>query len=74
MNMRQIVLSCLVDHCVQQGSNLWGEPGAAFWIETPQGQVLFDTGKRHFHSRPWPWGEVSQAAGAPLQAQLPMDP
>lgn len=38
-------LVCLVDNTVQRGSELWGEHGLSFWIETDHGSVLFDTGR-----------------------------
>ena len=40
-----ITLRCLVDNAVFRGSALWGEHGVAFWIETPDGSLLFDTGQ-----------------------------
>ena len=38
-------VTCVVDNTVQRSSRLWGEHGLAFWIETDQGCVLFDTGQ-----------------------------
>ena len=38
-------ITCVVDNTVQRSSRLWGEHGLAFWIETDQGCVLFDTGQ-----------------------------
>ena len=38
-------VTCVVDNTVQRSSQLWGEHGLAFWIETDQGCVLFDTGQ-----------------------------
>jgi 7,8-dihydropterin-6-yl-methyl-4-(beta-D-ribofuranosyl)aminobenzene 5'-phosphate synthase len=40
-----ITLRCMVDNSVLRGSALWGEHGVAFWIETPDGNMLFDTGQ-----------------------------
>jgi 7,8-dihydropterin-6-yl-methyl-4-(beta-D-ribofuranosyl)aminobenzene 5'-phosphate synthase len=40
-----ITLCCIVDNTAQHGSSLWGEHGVSFVIETPDGQVLFDTGQ-----------------------------
>jgi len=40
-----ITLRCIVDNMVLRGSALWGEHGVAFWIETPDGSLLFDTGQ-----------------------------
>lgn len=40
-----ITLRCIVDNTVLRGSPLWGEHGVAFWIETPDGSLLFDTGQ-----------------------------
>ena len=37
-------ITCIVDNAVQRGSSFRGEHGLAFWIETDQGCVLFDTG------------------------------
>lgn len=36
---------CVVDNSVKFGTGLRGEHGLAFWIETGQGNVLFDTGQ-----------------------------
>ncbi len=41
--MKRII--CVVDNTVQRGSQLWGEHGLAFWIETEHGCLLFDTGQ-----------------------------
>jgi 7,8-dihydropterin-6-yl-methyl-4-(beta-D-ribofuranosyl)aminobenzene 5'-phosphate synthase len=38
-------ITCVVDNTVRGGSKFWGEHGLAFWIETDQGTVLFDTGQ-----------------------------
>ncbi len=38
-------LVCVTDNCVQRGSHFWGEHGLCFWIETGQGNVLWDTGQ-----------------------------
>lgn len=35
-------LVCIVDNCVRSGG-LWGEHGLSFFIETPHGNVLWDT-------------------------------
>jgi 7,8-dihydropterin-6-yl-methyl-4-(beta-D-ribofuranosyl)aminobenzene 5'-phosphate synthase len=40
-----ITLRCIVDNTVLRRSALWGEHGVAFWIETPDGNLLFDTGQ-----------------------------
>jgi len=40
-----IKLHCMVENSAKRGSALWGEHGLSFWIETPGGQVLFDTGQ-----------------------------
>jgi 7,8-dihydropterin-6-yl-methyl-4-(beta-D-ribofuranosyl)aminobenzene 5'-phosphate synthase len=40
-----ITLTCILDNTVLQRSALWGEHGVAFWIETPHGNLLFDTGQ-----------------------------
>jgi 7,8-dihydropterin-6-yl-methyl-4-(beta-D-ribofuranosyl)aminobenzene 5'-phosphate synthase len=40
-----ITLHCIVDNTVLRGSVYWGEHGVAFWIETPDGSLLFDTGQ-----------------------------
>jgi 7,8-dihydropterin-6-yl-methyl-4-(beta-D-ribofuranosyl)aminobenzene 5'-phosphate synthase len=40
-----IKLHCVVENSAKRGSALWGEHGLSFWIETPGGQVLFDTGQ-----------------------------
>jgi 7,8-dihydropterin-6-yl-methyl-4-(beta-D-ribofuranosyl)aminobenzene 5'-phosphate synthase len=38
-------LTCVVDNAVQFNSQLWGEHGLSFLIETGDGRVLFDTGQ-----------------------------
>ena len=38
-------ITCLVDNTAQRSSNLWGEHGLAFLIETTAGSVLYDTGQ-----------------------------
>jgi 7,8-dihydropterin-6-yl-methyl-4-(beta-D-ribofuranosyl)aminobenzene 5'-phosphate synthase len=40
-----ITLRCLVDNTALRGSAFWGEHGVAFAIETPDGNLLFDTGQ-----------------------------
>lgn len=40
-----ITLRCIVDNTVLRGSALWGEHGVAFWIETSDVSLLFDTGQ-----------------------------
>jgi 7,8-dihydropterin-6-yl-methyl-4-(beta-D-ribofuranosyl)aminobenzene 5'-phosphate synthase len=40
-----IAVRCMVDNTVLRGSVLWSEHGIAFWIETPHGNLLFDTGQ-----------------------------
>jgi len=40
-----ITLRCIVDNAVMRGSALWGEHGVSFSIETPDGNLLFDTGQ-----------------------------
>jgi len=40
-----ITLHCVVDNSALRGSAVWGEHGVAFWIETPDGSLLFDTGQ-----------------------------
>ncbi len=40
-----ITLQCVVDNSALRGSAVWGEHGLAFWIETPDGSLLFDTGQ-----------------------------
>jgi len=40
-----IKITCVVDNHVQAGTNLRSEHGLAMWIETPHGNVLFDTGQ-----------------------------
>ncbi len=37
-------IQCVVENSAQLGSPLWGEHGVAFHIQTPDGQLLFDTG------------------------------
>ena len=44
-NGKKITLRCMVENSAQFGSELWGEHGAAFWIETSQGSLLFDSGQ-----------------------------
>lgn len=36
---------CVVENDVIKGSDLLGEHGLSFWIETPNGIILFDTGQ-----------------------------
>lgn len=36
---------CIVDNAVEKDSNLQSEHGLSFWIETQNGNVLFDTGQ-----------------------------
>jgi 7,8-dihydropterin-6-yl-methyl-4-(beta-D-ribofuranosyl)aminobenzene 5'-phosphate synthase len=38
-------ITCVIDNTVRQGSACWGEHGLAFYLETDQGCVLFDTGQ-----------------------------
>jgi 7,8-dihydropterin-6-yl-methyl-4-(beta-D-ribofuranosyl)aminobenzene 5'-phosphate synthase len=38
-------VTCIVDNTVQRSTQLWGEHGLAFWIETNDGCALFDTGQ-----------------------------
>jgi 7,8-dihydropterin-6-yl-methyl-4-(beta-D-ribofuranosyl)aminobenzene 5'-phosphate synthase len=38
-------VTCIVDNTVQRSSQLWGEHGLAFWIETDHGSALYDTGQ-----------------------------
>jgi metal-dependent hydrolase (beta-lactamase superfamily II) len=38
-------VTCVVDNCAQSSSQLWGEHGLAFLIETDAGRLLFDTGQ-----------------------------
>jgi 7,8-dihydropterin-6-yl-methyl-4-(beta-D-ribofuranosyl)aminobenzene 5'-phosphate synthase len=38
-------LICLIDNSVAHASPLWGEHGLSFWIETIQGELLWDTGQ-----------------------------
>jgi 7,8-dihydropterin-6-yl-methyl-4-(beta-D-ribofuranosyl)aminobenzene 5'-phosphate synthase len=40
-----IQLRCLVDNMVTRSSELWGEHGVSFLIETEAGSILFDTGQ-----------------------------
>ncbi|MBN1200509.1 MAG: MBL fold metallo-hydrolase [Anaerolineae bacterium] len=40
-----ISLRCVVENSVLPSSRLWAEHGVSFHIETPDGQVLFDTGQ-----------------------------
>jgi 7,8-dihydropterin-6-yl-methyl-4-(beta-D-ribofuranosyl)aminobenzene 5'-phosphate synthase len=45
MGEERIKITCLVDNTAQRGSDLWGEHGLAFLIETGVGRVLYDTGQ-----------------------------
>jgi 7,8-dihydropterin-6-yl-methyl-4-(beta-D-ribofuranosyl)aminobenzene 5'-phosphate synthase len=45
MTMPSLTLRCVVDNCASRGSDMWGEHGTAFLIETPEGRLLFDTGQ-----------------------------
>jgi 7,8-dihydropterin-6-yl-methyl-4-(beta-D-ribofuranosyl)aminobenzene 5'-phosphate synthase len=38
-------IHCIVDNTVSRASELWGEHGVSFLIETPAGRLLFDTGQ-----------------------------
>ena len=38
-------LTCVVDNSVSRGSDLWGEHGLSFLIQTPAGNALWDTGQ-----------------------------
>lgn len=38
-------ITCVVDNSVKEGTQLKTEHGLAFWIETDEGTVLFDTGQ-----------------------------
>jgi 7,8-dihydropterin-6-yl-methyl-4-(beta-D-ribofuranosyl)aminobenzene 5'-phosphate synthase len=38
-------VTCLVDNAVRLNSNLWGEHGLAYLVDTPDGRLLFDTGQ-----------------------------
>jgi 7,8-dihydropterin-6-yl-methyl-4-(beta-D-ribofuranosyl)aminobenzene 5'-phosphate synthase len=38
-------ITCLVDNCASASSQLWGEHGLAFLVETDAGRLLFDTGQ-----------------------------
>jgi 7,8-dihydropterin-6-yl-methyl-4-(beta-D-ribofuranosyl)aminobenzene 5'-phosphate synthase len=38
-------LTCVIDNSVQHSSQFWGEHGLSFFIETDNGNVLFDTGQ-----------------------------
>ena len=40
-----IRVHCLIDNTVTRSSPLWGEHGLAFYVETPDGRLLFDTGQ-----------------------------
>ena len=40
-----IAVTCVVNNDVAFGSQLWGEHGLAFFIQTPDAAVLFDTGQ-----------------------------
>lgn len=36
---------CVVENKVEKDTDLQAEHGLSFWIETPSGTVLFDTGQ-----------------------------
>jgi 7,8-dihydropterin-6-yl-methyl-4-(beta-D-ribofuranosyl)aminobenzene 5'-phosphate synthase len=38
-------ITCLVDNAAQRGSEVWGEHGLSFLIETETGRILYDTGQ-----------------------------
>lgn len=38
-------VTCVVENAAQRSSGFWGEHGVAFWVETSDGRVLFDTGQ-----------------------------
>jgi len=38
-------ITCLIDNTVQHAAPFWGEHGLSLLIETPSGNVLFDTGQ-----------------------------
>jgi len=38
-------ITCLVDNSVATSTHLWGEHGLAFYIETPAGNAMLDTGQ-----------------------------
>lgn len=38
-------ITCVTENTAQRGSPYWGEHGLSFFIETGQGNVLFDTGQ-----------------------------
>jgi 7,8-dihydropterin-6-yl-methyl-4-(beta-D-ribofuranosyl)aminobenzene 5'-phosphate synthase len=38
-------VTCLVDNAVRLNSDLWGEHGLAYLVETADGRLLFDTGQ-----------------------------
>lgn len=38
-------ITCVVDNAVHPSSQLWGEHGLSFWIETEAGPALLDTGQ-----------------------------
>jgi 7,8-dihydropterin-6-yl-methyl-4-(beta-D-ribofuranosyl)aminobenzene 5'-phosphate synthase len=40
-----ITLRCMVDNLASRGTPFWGEHGVSFWIGTPDGSLLFDTGQ-----------------------------
>jgi len=40
-----ITIQCLVDNTVLTGSTYWGEHGVSFYIQSPAGCMLFDTGQ-----------------------------
>ncbi len=39
------IIKCVVDNNAQKDSDLRSEHGLSFWIETPEGRVIFDTGQ-----------------------------
>jgi 7,8-dihydropterin-6-yl-methyl-4-(beta-D-ribofuranosyl)aminobenzene 5'-phosphate synthase len=43
--MQTVKITCVVENTVGFGTSCWGEHGLAFFIETPVGTVLFDTGQ-----------------------------
>ncbi len=40
-----ITVRCVVENSATRGSSFWAEHGISFHIDTPNGQVLFDTGQ-----------------------------
>lgn len=40
-----VQVTCVVDNAARRSSGFWGEHGVAFWVETDDGRVLFDTGQ-----------------------------